>query len=905
MKFNKRILVTSALPYANGPIHIGHLVEYIQTDIFVRFLKLIGKDVIYCCADDTHGTPIQIKAEQLGITPEQLIADTYKDHFEDFTSFGVAFDSYYTTNSPENKAFADKIFLTLKEKGFIYTKDVENFYDLKAKRFLPDRYVKGECPKCTAKDQYGDVCEKCNATYKPTDLVNPYSTLTKETPVLKSSLHYFFKLSSLSNELKGWLNENKNLQPEIVNSVSQWINEGLQDWDISRDGPYFGFKIPGEENKYYYVWLDAPIGYIASTANYCKQHGRDAEKDYWKSEESTILHFIGKDIIYFHFLFWPAMLIAAGYKTPDSINVHGFLTVNGEKMSKSRGTFLTAKDFLKTHNPEYLRFYYAKALTTRLADINLDFKDFQETVNNELVANIGNFCYRVLSFLERNFDSSFQDIEEDETFAEIIKLAEQVKQDYESLNLKKAVQGILEISSLGNKFFQDNEPWKLVKEDRARAQRIVGSCVNIVKILSVLLSPILPVYAKGIQSQLDLQPEWKDVNFNLKNHRISKPRIILEKMDAKEESTIANAARTVHLKLDKEVQELGVQVAIAHINGVTVKKKHEGLERFKKTVKVCEDTSILSEYHEIDLKTGVDSSKYPNAVANLISLVKTKGKLPQINTAVDAYNTISLESGICMATHDADTLKGDIHVRLSRNETFLPLGGEKEQVPARELIYVDDEKVIGRFSKQCAQTATSSDSRNIVLVAFGNRAIPPDVFKQAVRRTCEVIVKFNGGTCPLLQEKPSFALNLRVGEIIEANPHPEADKLVVLSVSLGDQRRQIVAGIRAHYALEELKGKKIIVVTNLKPAKLRGLESQGMLLAGEEGGVLGVLTCDAPVGTSVGIEGFENSAAQIKYEEFQKVKLEVKNGKAFANGFQLNATGKEVVAERIKEGPVK
>ena len=735
MKFSKRILVTSALPYANGPIHIGHLVEYIQTDIFVRFLKLIGKDAIYCCADDTHGTPIQIKAEQEGISPEQLIARVFKEHLEDFSAFHIEFDSYYTTNSPENKKYSDQIFLKLKEKGFIYTKEVENFYDPKAKRFLPDRYVKGGCPKCGATDQYGDVCEKCNATYKPTDLISPYSTITSEKPILKRSLHYFFKLSALSKDLEHWLTTNKSLQPEIVNSVSQWIHEGLQDWDISRDGPYFGFRIPGEENKYYYVWLDAPIGYIASTENACRKLNRDAEKDYWKSKDATIIHFIGKDIIYFHFLFWPAVLLAAGFRTPDSISVHGFLTVNGEKMSKSRGTFLTAKDFLKKYPPEYLRFYYAKALTTKLADINLDFKDFQETINNELVANIGNFCYRVLSFLEKNFDSSFSEIEEDaELFGQVVKLAEQVKKDYESLNFRKAVQGILEISSLGNKHFQDNEPWKLVKEERERAQRIVGSCVNVVKILSILVSPILPEYAKGIQQQLDLKLGWKDVNFNLKNHRISKAKILLKKMDFIEELQAAKPARKINLVVDKEVESLGVQVAITQINGLAIKKKHEGVERLKKNAKMCGNTALLQEYEEIDRKTGVDSEKYPNAVSNLLALVKSKGRLPQINTAVDVYNAISLESGICMATHDVDKLKGDIHVRLSTKEAFLPLGGEKETVSEGEVIYADEEKVIGRFSKQCEQTATTTESKNLVLVAFANRALDAAAFKQTVQK---------------------------------------------------------------------------------------------------------------------------------------------------------------------------
>ena len=400
-KNKKRIIVTSALPYANGPIHIGHLVEYIQTDIFVRFLRLIGEDVVYCCADDTHGTPIEIKAKELGIVPEELIGRFHRDHLRDFTSFNIKFDSYYSTNSKENKYFSDLIFERLKKKNLIYQKEIELTYCGKCGRFLPDRYVKGKCPKCNAPDQYGDVCESCNATYKTTDLVEPYCVVCGSKPIRRISRHYFFKLSAFSDKLKKWLVENKNLQDEIKNYVLNWIKEGLEDWDISRDGPYFGFKIPNEENMYYYVWLDAPIGYISSFANTLKGDVKKAEREWNKAK---IMHFIGKDITYFHFLFWPAMLIGADFNLPENIAVHGFLTVNKEKMSKSRGTFFTAEDFLKENDAEYLRFYYARVLSKKLSDIDLDFKELRDIVNNEMVANLGNFCYRTLSFLGSNFD---------------------------------------------------------------------------------------------------------------------------------------------------------------------------------------------------------------------------------------------------------------------------------------------------------------------------------------------------------------------------------------------------------------------------------------------------------------------------------------------------------------------
>ncbi|MFA5869729.1 MAG: methionine--tRNA ligase, partial [Candidatus Bathyarchaeia archaeon] len=348
-----RVLITSALIYANGPVHIGHLVENTQTDIYVRFLKLNGHDAFYCGAEDTHGAPIEIAAAKQGVTPEQFIDRWVKEHEEDYRRYHIDYDSYYTTNSPENQYYTELIFKRLVDAGHIYTKEIELTYCEHCKRYLPDRYVKGTCPKCGAKDQYGDVCERCNATYSTTDLVEPYCSICGSTPIRKPSRHYFFRLNDFSDKLRAWLNGNKNLQPEIRNQILSWVDQGLQDWCISRDGPYFGFKIPGEESKYFYVWLDAPIGYIASTANYCRGKPFTAD-DIWQKPDSTIIHVIGKDIIYFHLLFWPAVLMGSGFHVPDNVVVHGFLNVNGEKMSKSRGTFLTASEFADLLDPELL-----------------------------------------------------------------------------------------------------------------------------------------------------------------------------------------------------------------------------------------------------------------------------------------------------------------------------------------------------------------------------------------------------------------------------------------------------------------------------------------------------------------------------------------------------------------------
>jgi len=678
----KRIIITSALPYANGPIHIGHLVEYIQTDIFVRLLKLLGKDVVYCCADDTHGTPVEIKASELRIKPEKLIKDVYKEHVEDFKTFLINFDSYYTTNSPENKHFSDTFFNRLKKKGLIYQKEIESFYDEKAKRFLPDRYIKGECPKCHTPDQYGDVCESCNATYKPTDLINPYSTITKEKPVRKKSIHYFFKLSALSEKLDNWLTKNKNLQPEIVNYVKNWIKDGLQDWDISRDGPYFGFKIPGEEDKYYYVWLDAPIGYISSFAYYLKDINKT--EDQWN--KADIIHFIGKDIMYFHFLFWPAMLMAADFNLPEALYVHGFLTVNGEKMSKSRGTFFTAKDFVKMYNPEYLRFYYARVLSKKMSDVDLNFKDFVDSINNELVANLGNFCYRVLSFLEKNFDGEIKNIEHNkELIEEIEKKIDTIKKAYLDLNFNEALREIMAISALGNKYFQEKEPWKLIKENKEKVHELLGLCVNITKNLCILIKPILPKFAEDLERQLNLENlTWKDINFKLKNHKIGKIDILINKVEA---------AKTV-----------------------------------------------------------------------------------------------------------------------------------------------------------------------------------------------------------------TFPLDLKVAQIIDVQDHPNADKLIVLQVDVGTEKRQLVAGLKEYYSKEELLNKKIIVVTNLKPAKLRGVESNGMLLAGQDGKNVGLLTVsESSPGDKVYIEGLENNESEITIEDFAKLDIRTKGGKVVYNDKFLKTKVEEVTVEKVKD----
>jgi methionyl-tRNA synthetase len=523
------IVVTSALPYANGPIHLGHLVEYIQTDIYVRFLRLSGKSAVYCCAGDTHGAPIEINAQKLGVTPEQLVAKYLKEHQEDFAKYHITFDSYYSTNSEENRYFSEKIYASLQKNGHIYEKELELTYCEHDKRFLPDRYVKGTCPKCGAPDQYGDVCEKCNSTYTTIELIDPYCTLCGNKPVRRKSTHLFFRLSAFSSFLKEWLTKNNRLQPEIKNQILNWVKEGLDDWCISRDGPYFGFRIPGTE-KYFYVWLDAPIGYISSLANYLHKDLLLTEK-VWN--EAEVQHFIGKDIVYFHLLFWPAVLHAAGWKLPDNVVVHGHLTVDKEKMSKSRGTLLPAAEFaLLVPDTEFLRFYYAANLSHTMTDIDLSLADFTERVNKELVSNVANFVYRTLSFVEKNYDAKLgkraHDAKAKELERQILAREKLVLDYYGGYEFRKAIQEIFHIASLGNAYLQEAAPWK----EKEGGLPVLTTCANIVKDLSILLAPTLPEFARKVQEQLNLHDlSFKDLGFTTENHKIGKPTIIWTKME--------------------------------------------------------------------------------------------------------------------------------------------------------------------------------------------------------------------------------------------------------------------------------------------------------------------------------------------------------------------------------------
>ena len=532
----RKILITSALPYANGPIHLGHLVEYIQTDIWSRFQKMRGHTCTYVCADDAHGTPIMLRAQSEGITPETLIAKSSEEHQADFSGFNVQFDHYDSTNSPENKAFSEQVYLALKEKGFISRKTISQYYDPEKEMFLPDRFVKGTCPKCKTEDQYGDNCEACGATYSPTDLINPTSAVSGATPIEKETDHLFFELNQFEEMLKTWTREG-HLQTQIANKLDEWLESGLRAWDISRDAPYFGFEIPGEKDKYFYVWLDAPIGYMSSFKNYCSQSGLDFD-EYWKEDSTTELyHFIGKDIINFHALFWPAMLSGAGFRTPSAIFAHGFLTVDGQKMSKSRGTFIMAKTYLEHLNPEYLRYYYAAKLTSRIDDIDLNLEDFAQRVNSDLVGKVINIASRCAGFVVKKFDKKLSTQWSDEAHALYQSFAdksEAIAALYESRDYGHAMREIMALADKANEYIAETAPWVLAKEEGKEAQlhESVSVGINLFRVLISYLTPVLPVTAEKANAFLKLEnTQWNDVKKPLLGHEITKFKPLLTRLE--------------------------------------------------------------------------------------------------------------------------------------------------------------------------------------------------------------------------------------------------------------------------------------------------------------------------------------------------------------------------------------
>lgn len=585
----KNTIVTCALPYANASLHLGHILEHIQADIWVRFQKMKGEKCYFICATDTHGTPIMLKAEEQGITPEELIARFHQEHVSDLSAFGISHDHFYTTNSVENKQCAYDIYNKLKANNKIAIRTISQLFDEEKEMFLPDRFVKGTCPKCKAIDQYGDSCEKCGATYSPTELIDPYSAVSGSKPVLRESEHYFYRLSEAGEFLATWLNAEGRLQVEAKNKMQEWLEGGLQDWDISRDKPYFGFEIPDAPGKYFYVWLDAPVGYLSSFMHYCEQEGLDFNQ-LWNSPDTEIYHFIGKDILYFHALFWPAVLHDAAYRTPSGLFVHGFLTVNGEKMSKSRGTFITAKTYLESGlNPEFFRYYIASKLNSRIEDFDLSLDDFVAKINSELVGKYINIAARSAGFIAKRFANKLADrIDDESLLIHVLSIRNEVAELFQAREFAKAVRLIMKIVDDVNQYVDQAKPWILAKEvgKDLELQQVCTLLINAFRIISVYLKPILPELIGNVEKFLNVHPlTWASleeyllgVDINTYNHLINRiePAMIDKLVTVTETTTPAKAdnvnyepiAETITIddfsKIDLRIAKI---VAASHVEG--------------------------------------------------------------------------------------------------------------------------------------------------------------------------------------------------------------------------------------------------------------------------------------------------------------------------------------------------
>ncbi|EOB44914.1 methionine--tRNA ligase [Neisseria meningitidis 69155] len=551
----RKILVTSALPYANGSIHLGHMVEHIQTDVWVRFQKLRGNECHYCCADDTHGTPVMLAAQKQGIAPEDMIAKVREEHLADFTGFFIGYDNYYSTHSPENKQFSQDIYRALKANGKIESRVIEQLFDPEKQMFLPDRFVKGECPKCHAHDQYGDNCEVCGTTYSPTELINPYSAVSGAKPELRESEHFFFKLGECADFLKAWTSGNNphdgkpHLQAEALNKMKEWLGEGeettLSDWDISRDAPYFGFEIPDAPGKYFYVWLDAPVGYMASFKNLCDRIGVDFDEYFKAGSQTEMYHFIGKDILYFHALFWPAMLHFSGHRAPTGVYAHGFLTVDGQKMSKSRGTFITAKSYLEQGlNPEWMRYYIAAKLNSKIEDIDLNLQDFISRVNSDLVGKYVNIAARASGFIAKRFEGRLKDVADSALLAKLAAESDTIAEQYENREYARALRDIMALADAVNEYVDANKPWELAKQEGQdeRLHEVCSELINAFTMLTAYLAPVLPQTAANAAKFLNLEAiTWANTRETLGKHAINKYKHLMQRVEQKQVDDLIEA----------------------------------------------------------------------------------------------------------------------------------------------------------------------------------------------------------------------------------------------------------------------------------------------------------------------------------------------------------------------------
>lgn len=569
MQKEKKLFITSALPYANGALHLGHILEHTQSDIWARIHRSIGRKVRYLCAEDAHGAPIMLRAEKEGVTPEEFVAGTREEHWQILHAFNISYDHYHTTHSPENQEMVNRIYNGLKANGHIETEVVEQLFDTEKNMFLADRFVKGECPKCGTADQYGDNCENCAATYNAIELKNPRSVISGGTPIIKESLHYFVNLQNFEDMLKDWMNQGA-LQEQVINKLQEWFEMGLQSWDISRDAPYFGFKIPETEDKYFYVWLDAPVGYLGSLKYYCEQHNEDFEDWIAPDANTEMVHFIGKDILYFHSLFWPAMLYGSGIKVPDSVYVHGFITVNGKKMSKSRGTFINASTYLKHLQPDYLRYYYASKLSENIVDIDLNLEDFVAKVNSDLVGKIVNIASRCAGFVTKKFNSTLSsEMNNSELYQQFIESSEEILQLFKDRKYSKAIKIIMSLADSANQYISDMAPWQAIKDENnlELVHKVCSDGINLFRVLMSWLSAVVPDTAEKAEEFLNIRfANWHDIEQPLFNHQINKFKPLITRIEMSSVESIIEDSKQDLESLEQETGNLSEHLTNDPIN---------------------------------------------------------------------------------------------------------------------------------------------------------------------------------------------------------------------------------------------------------------------------------------------------------------------------------------------------
>lgn len=630
----RKILVTCALPYANGSIHLGHMLEHIQADVWVRYQRLRGNTINFICADDAHGTPIMLKSQQLGIKPEEMIAEVQKEHEQDFAGFNISFDNYHSTHSDENRQLASDIYLRLKENGFITSRTISQLFDPEKEMFLPDRFVKGTCPKCKAEDQYGDNCDACGETYSPTDLINPKSAVSGATPIMKDSEHFFFDLPQFQSMLQEWTRSGS-LQAETANKMQEWFESGLQQWDISRDAPYFGFEIPGEKDKFFYVWLDAPIGYMGSFKNLCSKRDDLNFDEYWKQDSTAELyHFIGKDIVYFHSLFWPAMLDGAGFRKPNNVFVHGYVTVNGAKMSKSKGTFIKASTYLKHLDPECLRYYYAAKLNSRIDDLDLNLEDFTQRVNSDVVNKIVNLASRNAGFITKRFAGKLSaNFSEPELYQEFVAASDRIAELYETREFGRAIREITALADKANQYVDEKAPWVIAKEE-GKDQELQDICtvgINLFRVLMTYLKPVMPELAARTEGFLNETLTWDGIAAPLTDHEITKFKALFNRIDPKHVEAMIEASKE-DAAAEAAVKEQAEQQAQTELDKEPVEAEIEFDDFAKVDMRIakiisCEAVPKANKLLKFQLDIGGETRQVFSGIKSAYTPEELEGKL--------------------------------------------------------------------------------------------------------------------------------------------------------------------------------------------------------------------------------------------------------------------------------------